>query len=304
MKALRLTGLIAAPFTPFKADYSLNLNAVPLIARHLSRQKVTGAFVGGTTGEWASLTRGERQSLAEAWRQATDSKFKLIVHVGHNCLDDSRDLAAHAESLGADAIAALMPSFFRPATLPGAVEYCRRIAQAAPRTPFYYYHMPDMTGVNIKMTDFLPAARKAIPTFRGIKFTHSDLMDFGLTLAAADGHDVLFGRDEVLLAGLAAGAQGAVGSTYNYCARLHYRLIRLCTANNLAKARSHEAYIQKAMRLLDQYGGGIVAGKAIMAMVGVDCGPCRPPLGTLSARRWTALHRGLKKLGFFSAVNG
>ena len=234
MKDLRLTGLIAAPFTPFNADFSLNLNAVPLIARHLARQKVTGAFVGGTTGEWASLTQPERRSLAEAWRQATDSKLKLIVHVGHNCLADSRALAAHAENLGADAIAAIMTSFFRPATLERTVEYCRRIAQAAPRIPFYYYHMPDMTGVNFKMTDFLPAARKAIPTFRGIKFTHSDLMDYGLTLAAADGHDVLFGRDEILLAGLAAGAQGAVGSTYNYCARLHYRLIRLCAADNSA----------------------------------------------------------------------
>ena len=303
MKALRLNGLIAAPFTPFNADFSLNLEVVPQIAQHLARQKVTGAFIGGTTGEWASLTLGERRALAEAWSKATGPDLKLIVHVGHNCLGDCQDLARHAESLGADAIAAIMPSFFRPGDLGTLVEFCRQIAQAAPNTPYYYYHFPDMTGVNFNMVEFLPAARESIPTFAGIKFTHSNLMDFGLTLAAAgDRHDVLFGRDEILLGGLAAGAKGAVGSTYNYCARLHYKLMRIVGEGKADEARKLEVYIQQAMLLVQKYGGGITAGKAIMAAVGVDCGPCRMPLSPLAAKGHTALRAELDALDFFAEV--
>jgi N-acetylneuraminate lyase len=303
VKPFHLTGLVAAPFTPFNADYSLNLEAVPLIARHLKRQKVTGAFIGGTTGEWASLTQAERRALTVAWMKAAGSKLKVIVHVGHNCLADSRELAAHAESCGAHAIGAIMPSFFRPPTLADAVEFCRQIAAAAPRTPFYYYHFPDITGVRFNMTDFLPAARKAIRSFAGIKYTDFNLVDFGSTLAmAGERYDVLFGRDEVLLAGLAAGAKGAVGSTYNYCAKLHYRLMRLNAAGKAREAQELEVNIQKVMRLLGKYDGGIVSGKAIMAMVGVDCGPCRPPFGPFPAAKRKALRAELAALGFFSAV--
>jgi N-acetylneuraminate lyase len=303
VKPFRLTGLIAAPFTPFNADYSLNLEAVPAIARHLIRQKVTGAFVAGTTGEWSSLTQGERKALTVAWRKAAGSKLKVIVHVGHNCLADSQELAAHAEANHADAIGAIMPAFFRPPTLDDCVDYCRQIAAAAPRTPFYYYHFPEITGVNFNMVDFLPAAKKAIKSFRGIKFTYYNLMDYGSALAAAgDRYDVLFGRDEILLGGLAAGAQGAVGSTYNYCAKLHYKLIRLVAAGKADEARELEVSIQKIMALLGKYDGGIVSGKAIMAMVGVDCGPCRPPFGKFPAKKRDALRAELAKLGFFSAV--
>jgi N-acetylneuraminate lyase len=303
VKPLRLSGLIAAPFTPFKADFSLNLDRVPQIAQHLTSQKVTGAFIGGTTGEWASLTLAERRSLAEAWRKVTGPDLKLIVHVGHNCLGDSQELARHAESLGADAIAAIMPSFFRPANLESMGDFCRQIAQAAPNTPFYFYHFPDITGVNFNMDEFLPVARQSIPTFAGIKFTHSNLMDFGLVLAAAgDRYDVLFGRDEILLGGLAAGAKGAVGSTYNYSARLHYEMMCAYSEGNADEARKLEVYIQRSVFLLQKYGGGISAGKSIMAQVGVDCGPFLPPLSPLAAKGHAGLRADLDALDFFAKV--
>jgi len=302
MKRFSLTGLVAAPYTPFNADYSLNLGAVPRIAEHLMRQKVAGVFIGGTTGEWASLTREERRALAEAWRKACGPKLKLIVHVGHNCLADSQDLARHAESLGADAIGALMTSFFRPATLAASVDYCRRIAAAAPKTPFYFYHMPDATGVNYNMVDFLPAARELIPTFQGIKFTHSNLVDYGLTLAAAAGrYDVLFGRDEFLLAGLAFGAKGAIGSTYNYSAVLHHELMKAHAAGRREAATKIQVYIQKTMLPLMRLGG-LQTGKAVEAMAGVDCGPVRPPLTPLTPKQLQLVKAELDALDFFSKI--
>jgi N-acetylneuraminate lyase len=111
LKTTRLSGLIAAPFTPFNADYSLNLEVIPAYVKHLLRQKVTGAFVGGSTGEYASMTQEERISLAATWRAASGPALKIIIHVGDNSLRNSCVLARHAESIGADAIAALMREF-------------------------------------------------------------------------------------------------------------------------------------------------------------------------------------------------
>jgi N-acetylneuraminate lyase len=302
MESTRLSGLIAAPFTPFHADYSLNLDVVPKIAEHLVKNKVSGAFVGGTTGESASLTRDERIQLTAAWRKVAGPGLKLIVHVGHNCLRDSQELARHAESVGADCIAAVMPSFFRPKTLAATVNFCRLIAAAAPKTPFYYYHIPDMTGVDFSMAEFLPEAAKSIPTFKGIKFTHSNLMDYSLALAAAgDRYDVLFGRDENLLAGLAFGAKGAVGSTYNYSAGLYHKLMKLHASDKHDEASQQQVYIQRTILPLIRYGG-LAAGKAVMALAGVDCGPVRPPLEPLEPKNLAALKQELDALDFFAAI--
>lgn len=302
MKSTRLHGLIAAPFTPFKSDLSLNLKVVPKIAEHLVRQKVSGAFIGGSTGEYASLTREERIALAEVWRAASGPDLKLIVHVGHNSLAECRALARHAENLGADAIAALMPSYFRPASLRAVVEFCQGIAEAAPNTPFYYYHFPEMTGVNFNMVELLPEISRSIPSFRGIKFTHSDCIDYALTVAdAGKRYDILFGHDGILLAALALGATGAVGSTYNYSARLYHRLMQAHAAGRNEEARKQQVYIQRAILSLKRHGGHI-AGKAVMAMAGIDCGSARPPLSPLTKKALAALKAELDAIGFFEAI--
>lgn len=302
MKHTPLTGLIAAPYTPFKANFALDLEVVPRIAAHLAKQKVTGAFIGGTTGEWASLTEKERRALAVAWREAAGNQLKLVVHVGHNSLAASQDLAQHAESLGADAIAALMPSFFRPATLSAAIDFCRHIAEAAPKTPFYYYHIPDLTGVDFRMSEFIGVARELIPTFRGIKFTHSDLMDYSLTMAAADERtDVLFGRDEILLAGLALGAKGAVGSTYNYAASINFKMIEAHQKGQAREAKDQQVYLQRSILPLLKFGG-LPTGKAVMALAGVNCGPPRPPLENLSEQQMRSLKSDLEALNFFGTA--
>ena len=294
--------MIAAPFTPFNKDFSLNLAAVPRIAAHLVQQGVTGAFITGTTGEWCSLGADERLRLAEAWRAAAGPELKLIVHVGHNSITVARTLAAHAERIKADAIGALMPTFFRPSSLDSVVDCCRQIAEAAPGTPFYYYHMPDMTGVDFPMVEFLPRAKALIPTFRGIKFTHGDLMDFGLTVEASAGEfDLLFGRDEYLLSALVLGAGGAVGSTYNYCARPFLRMIDACAAGRMAEAREIQVFLQKVILPLVR-GGGLPVGKAIMALAAVDCGPPRPPLVPQTEAQVSSLRKYLDDLGFFEAV--
>src|SRR4051812_29592971 len=115
----RLLGLVAATHTPFVgAGGELDLTAVERQAEHLLQSRVTAAFVAGTTGESLSLTVEERLALARRWAEvARGSALRVVVHVGANCLADARALAAHAQSVGAAAVAAVDPSYFRPASV-------------------------------------------------------------------------------------------------------------------------------------------------------------------------------------------
>jgi len=294
-----LTGLIAAPHTPFHPDGGIACDVIPRQAELLARNGVAGAFVCGTTGEGASLTSDERRRVVAAWAAAKPRSVALIVHVGHLSGSEARALARHAQDTGADAIATLAPSFFKPANAADLVAWCAPIAAEAPQLPFYYYHMPAMTGVTIAAADFLRAASGRIPTLAGVKFTHENLMDFGQSAELESGkYNLLFGRDEILLSGLALGARGAVGSTYNFAAPLYLRIIDAFERGDLAAARRDQSLAMAFIDVLSRHGG-LSAGKSAMKFVGVDCGPVRLPLHALTAPEEASLRDGLERVGFF-----
>lgn len=294
----RLTGLIAAPFTAMNADCSLNLVIIGQQARTLAKNKVNGAFICGTTGEGLSLTTDERIQIAEKWMSVAPRSLPIIVHVGHQSLNESRALAAHAERLGASAFATIAPTFFRVTNLEQLVDYCAQVAEAAPNVPFYYYHMPAMTGADFSMHDFLKVARRRIPNLAGIKFTHENLMDYTRCLNFEEGRfNILFGRDEILLAALAMGATGAVGSTYNYMPSIYQQMIEAFNAGDIENARRFQFMAIQIIAVMSRHGG-LPAGKAMMKMIGVDCGPVRSPLQNLSPEALESLTREVEQLGF------
>ncbi len=294
----RIHGLIAAPFTPMHSDYSLNLNLVEQQARALAKNQVQGAFICGTTGEGLSLSTDERVQVAEKWRAVCPPELRIIVHVGHESLPESRALAAHAQKIGAAAFATLVPGFYPVAGVGALVDYCARVAEAAPALPFYYYHIPVLTGVELPMREFLEIASSRIPNLAGIKFTHENLMDYRRCLEF-DGakFDILFGRDEILLAALALGATGAVGSTYNFMASIYHEVITAFHVGDLEKARQFQSRAIEVIAVMSRHGG-LPAGKAMMRLIGLDCGPVRPPLVSLSDVDFTRLRAELAKVGF------
>ncbi len=297
----RFRGLVAAPFTPFNADRSINLDVIPGYARFLKENGVGAAFVCGTTGEGLSLTLEERFAVSAKWVESTGATLPVIVHVGHTCLEDARKLSAHAAQIGAAAISALAPMFFKPRTVDELVDWCEAVASAAPALPFYYYNIPSMTGVSLPVADFLARAADRIPSLVGVKYTHEDLPDYRACVAAADGrYDILFGRDELLLEGWKAGARGAVGSTYNYAAPLYLRLLAAHQNGDEATARKLQDTAIKMIAICNGIGvTHLAASKALMAMLGVDCGPVRLPLVQPSATQLTTLRAKLTEIGFF-----
>lgn len=297
--SFRFSGLIAAPFTPFREDGSLNLGVIPDYADHLVRRKISAAFVCGTTGEGPSLSVEERESVTEAWIRA--NRIPVIVHVGHTSLPDARRLAEHAANHGAVAFAALAPSFFKPRNPGELVDWCAAVASAAPSLPFYYYHIPSMTGVTMPVLEVLKAAADRIPNFAGVKYTHEDLSDFANCLHYDDGRfELLFGRDEMLLDSIKAGSRGAVGSTYNYASPLYFRLLSAAEAGDLMLARALQ---DRAIAMLATCRTTDVThlaiSKAIMVWLGIDCGPTRLPLRYPNQSHRMALKEALVDIGFF-----
>ena len=156
-----------------------------------------------------------------------------------------------------------------------------------------------MTNVTIPTSTFLAGARAKIPTLAGIKFTHNDLEDFRATHAIGGSeYQVMFGRDELLLTSLAAGATGAVGSTYNYAAPVYHRIMRAYAAGDRATAEREQARACAMIDTMVRFGGQ-PAGKAIMKLIGIDCGPVRLTMRTLTATDESALRAALDAQGFF-----
>jgi N-acetylneuraminate lyase len=275
--------LIAAPFTPMNADGSLNLARVADYARHLVASGVRGVFVGGTSGEGQSLTVEERLALVETWaRDSQRPKLELFIHVGHNSQADVARLAAHAQSIGADSIAMHAPTWFKGQSLDGLIEFCVVVAAAAPSLPFYLYDIPKITGVQLSSAEFLKQAKRRIPTLAGLKYTNPDCVTAQECIQLNNGEfDILWGSDEALLAGVALGASGAVGSTYNFAAPLYLRMLAAVDAGDWQTARSEQAKSIAMVRIFEKFNT-LAALKYGMAIVGVDCGPLRPPVGNLS----------------------
>ncbi|HZZ79494.1 MAG TPA: dihydrodipicolinate synthase family protein [Gemmataceae bacterium] len=294
---LRLTGLIAAPHTPLHADGSLHPGAVLAQAQLLQESGVRGAFICGTTGESLSLTLAERIVLTDMWTTAARGKLQVVVHVGDNSLPDACALAEQAEACKADAIAVMAPNFFKP-SIDDLIAYCAAIARAAPRTPLYYYDIPTMTGVAIPTARFLEQGARAIPTLHGVKFTNNDLMTLQECLALGS-LDIVFGYDELLLAGLALGVTGAVGSTYNFAAPLYQRLIDAFNRGDFDTARRAQLQSVRMIRTLQEFGFSR-ASKAMMGLMGIDCGPVRLPLKPMSEAEVHELWLRLNGLDGFS----
>jgi N-acetylneuraminate lyase len=296
----KLLGLVAAAHTPFDADGELNQDVVEKQAEHLLRSGVTAVFIGGSTGESHSLTVAERLALAERWAAvAKRSPLRIVVHVGANCLADARALACQAQQLGAAAISALSPSYFKPSSLDTLVECCRHMAGAAPAVPFYFYDIPALTGVRFSMPDFLDAAADRVPTLAGIKFTNPDLLGYQRCLRSQGGRfDILWGLDEHLLAALALGGLGAVGSSYNFAAPIYLRMIEAFRKGDLVGAREEQFRSVRLIQLLGEYGY-IAAAKAVMGMLGVPVGAPRLPIAPLAPGRREALQTALTQIGFF-----
>jgi N-acetylneuraminate lyase len=276
--------LIPATFTPFCGDATIDYAAIPAYANYLRANGIQAVFINGTTGESLSLTVDERMKLLETWQEHA-SGLRIITHVGHNCLSDCVRLAQHADEVGVHAISTMSTTFFHPRNLDDLVAFAGHVAAAAPRTKFYYYHMPSMTGVSADMGEFISRAVEQIATFAGVKYTHDDLIEFAECRSRWQGRiQIFFGRDELLLPAISVGATGAVGSFYGLMPEVFFNIWRAVGKNDMQAAREWSLYSNRVINICKKVGVP-AAGKFLLARKGICGEQLRLPLRSLDSAK-------------------
>ncbi len=298
---MKLTGLIAATYTPFHEDGSLNADLIGPMIDHMISRGVSGFYICGSTGEGESLTMEERKLVAETTVSAARSRVPVVVQAGHNSIDSACELARHAGEIGADAISTLPPTYFKPSTPELLMDYIAKVAGCAPDLPYYYYHIPRLSGVAFDTVNLLQLAKEQVPSFAGIKFSDFFLAEMMACQEFDDGRfDILFGSDEMILGALATGAKGAVGSCYGFAAPLWLKIIESFEAGEIEEA---QAWMRKAARLVRLVAGDpgpfqACVKQVIWPMLGFDVGGLRLPQPKMNQGAIDQSKRWLDETGF------
>jgi len=290
-------------YPPLDKERKLNLAAIEPYAEFLVKNKVNGVFLNGSTGDFVSLSVNERKLIIEEWSRCKPKSFIMMAHVGDTNINQSKELALHAANYEVDAIASIAPYYYKPANNQDLVNVCKDVAAVTPRLPFYYYHIPQLAGSNFDMVQFLDMASQEIPNFRGLKYTHENLMQFKCCLNFQDSkYDILFGVDEILVCGLALGAKGWVGSTYNQLAPLYHEIINTFNKGEIEKAHQLQYEAMVFVKTLSKYGFHR-ASKATLGILGLDLGPVRLPQRNLTAAEISSLEADLTQSGILDWVD-
>jgi N-acetylneuraminate lyase len=280
------------------------LEPIGAYADFVHRNHLDGVFVCGSSGEGGLLSKEERMQVAEKWIEAAAGRLKVIVHTGGTNISDQQTLAAHAQDIGAYAISAMAPMFLGPKRIEELGAFCKTVSTAAPELPFYYYHIPDLNGINLPVMEVLKFADTEIPNFAGVKYTHDNMYEFDQCFRYENKkYDMLHGLDETYLSGLAYGCKSGVGGTYNHCYGIYKNMKIAFEKGDLDKARELQHQSHLFVNVLIKYRGNIVGGKRMMKFLGIDCGPNKQPLQTISDQEEKQMKTDLEEIGFFKYCN-
>ena len=135
----------------FFANGSINEAAVlPLAKLFKGTLGITAVWVMGMRGQFDTLTVAERKKVAAAWVAAGKATgLFTIIQCGSTSTEEAAEVAAYAESIGADAIASVGPFEELCSNTQCVVDWVAPVAAAAPKTPFFYYHTPGWNGKSI-----------------------------------------------------------------------------------------------------------------------------------------------------------
>ncbi|MBM6884278.1 MULTISPECIES: dihydrodipicolinate synthase family protein [Oscillospiraceae] len=267
-------GVIPAFYACYDEAGNISPEGVRALTRHLIGKGVNGLYVGGSSGECIYHSVAERKLVLENVMAEAKGKVVIIAHVACNNTADSCELAAHAESLGVDAIAAIPPIYFH---LPeyGIAQYWNDISAAAPNTDFIIYNIPQLAGV--ALTPSLLAEMKKNPRVIGVKNSSMPVQDIQMWRDA--GVIVFNGPDEQYISGLAMGACAGIGGTYAVMPELFLKIYDHFQKGEMEPARQIQNDIDRIIyKMCSAHGNLYAVMKAILAKSGVVCGSVRKPM--------------------------
>ena len=271
-------GIIPAFYACYGKDGKINPEAVRELTRWFIEKGVQGLYVGGSSGECIYQSVAERKLVLENVMAEAKGKLTIIAHVACNNTADSQELAAHAESLGVDAIASIPPIYFK--LPPHAIaKYWNDISDAAPNTDFIIYNIPQLAGVSLSV----PLLKEMLKNPRCIGVKNSSMPVQDIQMWLDEGAVVFNGPDEQLISGLVMGAHGGIGGTYGVMPELYVKLYNLVQEGDLATAREIQNDCCRIIyKMCSGHGNMYGMIKEILRILGCpDCGSVRAPLAEL-----------------------
>ncbi|MBQ9131437.1 MAG: dihydrodipicolinate synthase family protein [Clostridia bacterium] len=282
MQKEKYCGIIPAFYACYREDGTVNPSAVEEVTDHLIAKGVTGLYVGGSSGECIYQSVAERKLVLEHVMKRAKGKITVIAHVAANNTADSMELAAHAEALGVDAIAAIPPIYFH---LPeeAIAQYWNDISSAAPNTDFIIYNIPQLAGV--ALTQSCLRTMQKNPRLMGVKNSSMPTLDIQVFKAMGGDDLVVFnGPDEQLVSGLAIGAEGGIGGTYVVMPEVYVKIKELLDECNLKQDTLLQSKANEIIFSMCSCKGNLYAvmKEIIKIREGIDLGSVRRPLPPLA----------------------
>jgi N-acetylneuraminate lyase len=293
----KLTGIYPALVTPFTKDGHINHESLRQIVQLNLKKGVQGFYVGGSTAEAFLLNMEERKSILKTVADEAQGKAALIYHIGCIHTDHAVELGKFAAGVGVNAISSVAPFYYKFSFAEIRDYYFEIMKQV--HLPMIIYNFPALSGVTFSMENIKQLT--ANPQVTGIKHTSYDLYQLEQMKTIDNDRLTIFnGHDEVFLGGLALGADGAIGSTYNFMAEKFVTIAKLYESKQMQEAKQIQIEANRIIDLLIE--GGVFPGiKYILGLMGIDCGECRKPFHPVSDSIKKQLRRITEANNYFGA---
>jgi 4-hydroxy-tetrahydrodipicolinate synthase len=297
---IQLRGVMQSPVTPLRDDFSPDLATFEKLLDFHVRTSGTAISWPHHKGESLNLTVEERKRFAEAAVKTVAGRVGVSIHVSALSVEDSLELARHAEKIGADAIVAITPYFWNPSK-EEIYEHFVRIGTAT-ALPLIAYNSPSyLSGVEID-AELLARLIERLPNLIGMKeasFNSEKFLELARTALALRPEFALVTGVEYLLPSVPLGGVGSYSSAGAICPNLCNEAFAACVAGDWEKARELQYKLSRLWLLFrDQYPSSLKGG---MVMMGRPVGPTRPPLPTATKERQEFIRRELEALGILDS---
>ena len=292
---LKPYGMIPAVITPLTGEGKFNERAMHKLINYLIDGGVHGLFITGTTGEFYGFSVEEKREIFQVTMEVV--KGRIPVYAGTNGITtrESVMLTQLAEDCGIDAVSVLTPMFISPSQQQ-LIEHYTTIA-ASTSLPVLLYNNPPKTGVNIAATTVAELAE--IHNIVGIKDSSGDLTltsEYIRLTRNREDFNVLVGRDTLIYGALCYGAAGSIAACANVaphlCADIYNKYITGDTKGAL------DAQFELApLRIAFTIGTFPAVIKEALELIGIEAGPCLPPVYPMTPEEQDKLRQVLIGMG-------
>jgi 4-hydroxy-tetrahydrodipicolinate synthase len=293
---LVLKGVMQAPVTPFKDDFSLDIATLEKATEFHVRTGATGMVWPYHKSESLNLSIAERKVGAEAVVNAVAGRVPVAIHVSALAVNDTLELARHAQEIGASCIVAITPYFWAP-TQEGLYDHFVRLGTSMDLPLLLYTSPAYLSGVEIT-GDLLARLMERLPSMVGLKeasFNSERFLELSRRAHSIKPEFAMLTGVEFLLPSIPVGGVGSSSSAGAICPNLVYQLYNSCVAGDWPKARECQYKITRLWTIFrDQYPSSLKGG---MAMMGRPVGPTRPPLPTAGKERQDYIRTQLEEMG-------